>query len=115
MGIEVSICVAAAELIRVQGHKVQVVSIPSLETFQSQPAEYRNEVLPLGVPSLIVGAAHPQPWGCLAGYPGGVIGMTTFDESSKPQDFVNHLGFTAGAVAQELGLILGSASVSAQN
>lgn len=98
-GSEVALCLKAATLIRDQGYEVQVVSVPSLETFAAQEHQYRSQVLPEGVPRLIVEAAHPQSWGVVAGHSGDIIGMTTFGASGKPADLLAHFGFTPDAVA----------------
>lgn len=113
-GSEVSLCLKAAALIRAEGYEVQVVSIPSLETFSAQDQQYRSEVLPEGVPRLIVEAAHPQSWGGLAGHSGDIIGMTTFGASGKPTDLLEHFGFTPDAVAAKgLDLLRRNASAIA--
>jgi transketolase len=98
-GSEVSLCVEAATLIRAQGYEVQIVSIPSLETFAEQPEDYRSQILPAGIPRLVVEASHPQPWGRIAGDSGDIIGITTFGASGKPAELLKHFGFTPDAVA----------------
>ena len=45
-GSEVQLCVEAYEKLTTEGVKVRVVSLPSWELFQSQPAEYRASVIP---------------------------------------------------------------------
>ena len=48
-GSEVSTLVAGASLLRNDGVKVRIVSVPSEGLFRSQPKEYQQEVLPCGV------------------------------------------------------------------
>ena len=45
-GSEVSLCLAAHETLSAEGIQARVVSLPSWELFDAQPAEYRNAVLP---------------------------------------------------------------------
>ncbi len=45
-GSELHLAVGAREALTAQGHKVRVVSMPSWERFEAQPAAYRDEVLP---------------------------------------------------------------------
>jgi len=61
-GSEVALCVAAAERLAADGVAVQVVSMPSWDRFGAQPAAYRDEVLPPGVPVLSVEAAVTFGW-----------------------------------------------------
>lgn len=49
-GSEVSIVVESAKILREQGLKVRVVSLPCWEIFDAQPREYQLAVLPSGAP-----------------------------------------------------------------
>ena len=48
-GSELHVAMGARELLTADGHKVRVVSMPSWERFEAQPAAYRDEVLPPAV------------------------------------------------------------------
>src|SRR5256886_1418384 len=55
-GSEVHLCVDAREQLEADGLSVRVVSMPSWDLFAEQPDEYRDQVLPPGVPTLAVEA-----------------------------------------------------------
>lgn len=77
-GSEVSIAVDAAELLRKQGTKVRVVSMPCTELFDEQPLEYRQSVLLKGVPVVSVEALSTFGW---QKYSHAQVGMVTFGAS----------------------------------
>jgi transketolase len=100
-GSEVSMAVAARELLEQQGHRVRVVSMPSWELFNAQTPAYRDEVLPPAVTArLAVEAASPLGWERWVGLQGDVIGLNRFGASAPINDIYKHLNFTPEYVAQ---------------
>jgi transketolase len=98
-GSEVSLCVAAHEVLVKQGIASRVVSLPSWELFEKQDPSYRDQVLP---PSLHARVSVEQAtvfgWGRYVG-PGGVsIGMRTFGASAPLKELQKKFGFTPEAV-----------------
>lgn len=77
-GSEVSIAVDAAELLRKEGTKVRVVSMPCTELFDEQPLEYRQSVLSKGIPVVSVEALSTFGW---QKYSHAQVGMVTFGAS----------------------------------
>ena len=61
-GSEVSLCLAARDLLSKEGVSARVVSMPSWELFREQPPTYRAEVLPPGSRRIAVEAASPMGW-----------------------------------------------------
>jgi transketolase len=107
-GSEVHIALEAASQLAAEGRRVRVVSVPCLELFAAQSAEYRAEVLPHAVPVRIaVEAAHPQPWWRWVGDAGEVIGLDHFGASAPYQRLYEEFGLTADAVAARLRARLG--------
>ena len=78
-GSEVSLCVQAYEQLKAEGIKARVVSMPSWELFEKQPAEYRESVLPQAVVARVsVEQAVTFGWCRYVGSTGHSIGMHTF-------------------------------------
>jgi transketolase len=98
-GSEVSIVMGAAQQLNDHGVPARVVSVPCLESFAAQPASYRREVLPAGVPRIAVEAAHPMSWWRIVGGNGDVIGTESFGASAPPDVLFEAFGLTPGAVA----------------
>ena len=104
-GSEVAIILNAAEQLAARGVQARVVSMPSLEIFARQDAEYRASVLPAGVPRVAIEAAHPMSWYRWVGDDGVVIGLDHFGASAPYTALYEHLGITAAKVvdaAEEL-------------
>ena len=99
-GSEVSLCVNAFEALQAEGVKARVVSLPSWEIFEKQPAEYREQVLPARVTARVaVEQASPFGWGHYVGLTGRVIGMSTFGASAPLKELQREFKFTVEAVA----------------
>jgi transketolase len=82
---------------------VRVVSMPCMDTFTEQDAEYRDSVLPPSVRARVaVEAASPMGWDKWIGPDGAFLGMTTFGESGPAPEVYAHFGITAEKAA-ELG------------
>ena len=97
-GSEVEIALKAqAELLK-QDVPVRVVSMPSMELFAQQTAEYRASVLPAGVRRVAVEAAHPQSWHRWVGEDGAIVGIEQFGASAPYQRIYEEYGITAAKV-----------------
>jgi transketolase len=100
-GSELPLCVEAAG--KLDGVAVRVVSMPCMDTFAEQDAEYRDSVLPPSVRARVaVEAGSPLGWDRWIGPDGAFIGMTTFGESGPAPEVYEHFGITAEKAA-ELG------------
>ena len=98
-GSEVEIALKAREQLSGHGIHARVVSCPSLELFAQQPVEYRNHVLPAGVPRVAVEAAHPMSWYRWVGDTGTIVGIDTFGASAPAPVLFEKYGITAEKVA----------------
>ena len=105
-GSEVHVAVEAAALLASQGVTARVVSVPCLETFLAQSAEYRSEVLPAGIPRVAFEAGRGMPWGSLIGCDGLFIGIEHFGASAPDKVLAEQFGFTAPQVAERIAAFL---------
>jgi transketolase len=102
-GSEVEICVEAVTALQAEGVKVRLVSIPSVDVFESQDAAYQESVLPAAVRKrLAVEAAAADYWYKLVGLDGKVIGMESFGESAPGPVLLEHFGFSVANVVATL-------------
>jgi transketolase len=98
-GSEVALCISAYEQLTSAGERVRVVSMPSWELFEQQPAEYRESVLPPAVQARIsVEQAATFGWSRYVGDTGIRIGMHTFGASAPLKELQKKFGFTPEAV-----------------
>ena len=101
-GSEVSLCLAAAELLSCRGIKARVVSAPCLDLFAEQSEEYKNSVLPRSVRARVaVEAACRQSWSEYVGTDGAYVCMDGFGESAPAGVLMKKYGFTAENVADK--------------
>jgi transketolase len=94
-GSEVSLCVEAAEALDKEGVIAQVVSLPSWDRFEAQPADYQDLVLPADVPVLSVEAATTFGW---ERYADDSIGIDRFGASAPGAVALDHLGINVDHV-----------------
>ncbi|MFZ4639864.1 MAG: transketolase [Nodosilinea sp.] len=107
-GSEVSLCVKAAEQLRSSGTQVRVVSMPSWELFDAQPASYQESVLPAGVTKrLAVEAGISMGWCRYVGSQGDVVGVDRFGASAPGDLVMEKFGYTVENVVARAQALLG--------
>ena len=100
-GSEVHIALEAGKTLADEGVGVRVVSLPSWELFDQQPAEYREGVLPSSVRIRVaVEAGIKLGWEHYVGLEGAVVGMESFGASAPASVLYEKFGITAEHVAQ---------------
>jgi transketolase len=92
-GSEVHLVLAAQGQLTNQGIKARVVSIPSLELFDEQSAEYKRHILPPDAVKMAVEAGSPKGWREYVGDTGGVIGINHFGASAPGNTVMEMFGF----------------------
>ena len=94
-GSEVDLCTGAKELLKKDGIKARVVSMPSIEEFEKQTPEYKEYVLPKAVKARVcVEAGSHYAWYKYARDYGEVIAMKTFGTSAPAKVLFEYFGFT---------------------
>ncbi|KAA6300174.1 MAG: Transketolase [Candidatus Ordinivivax streblomastigis] len=101
-GSEVSTLVAGAELLRRDGMKVRIVSVPSEGLFRSQSKEYQETIIPYGAKVFGLTAGLPVTLQGLVGVNGKVFGMESFGFSAPYQVLDEKLGFTPDNVYHQV-------------
>ncbi len=105
-GSEVSTLLAGAELLRKDGVRLQIVSVPSEGLFRSQAKEYQEEVLPKGVKRFGLTAGLSCTLEGLVGENGKVWGLNSFGFSAPYKVLDEKLGFTAENVYNQVKKLL---------
>ena len=101
-GSEVSTLVAGAELLRKDGVKIRIVSVPSEGLFRTQSKEYQESILPAGAKIFGMTAGLPVTLQSLVGANGMVYGMESFGFSAPYKVLDEKLGFNAENVYKEI-------------
>ena len=98
-GSEVSIAIEAAEGLK----GVRVVSMPSMELFEAQTTEYKEEILPSNIEKRVsVEAASTFGWAKYVGLKGVSIGMESFGMSGPGPKVFEYFGITSERIREEL-------------
>ncbi|WP_405669280.1 transketolase [Streptomyces sp. NBC_00055] len=99
-GSEVQLAVAAREQLEAEGVATRVVSMPSVEWFEEQSAEYRASVLPASVKARVaVEAGIGLTWYRYVGDAGRIVSLEHFGASADAKTLFAEYGFTAENVA----------------
>ena len=112
-GSEVSVALAARDLLEAEGIGTRVVSMPCWELFEEQDAAYRRRVLPPGPVRVAVEAGIRFGWDrWLFGEGGrreksGFVGMHDFGASAPAERLFEEFGITAEATAAKVRSLLG--------
>ncbi|MFO7857575.1 MAG: transketolase [Ectothiorhodospiraceae bacterium] len=108
-GAEVALAVAAWQELSDEGVAARVVSMPSVDVFEQQDADYQESVLPPACSRRVaVEAALAEYWYRFVGPRGRVIGMTGYGESAPGGDLFRHFGFTSDNVVRHARQLLES-------
>lgn len=105
-GSEVSTLNEAAALLRNDGIRVRLVSVPSEGLFTEQPREYRQSVLPDNIKRFGLTAGLPVNLEGLVGSNGAVFGLDHFGYSAPYTVLDEKFGFTADNIYREVKKIL---------
>ncbi len=105
-GSEVSTLNEGAALLRADGIKVRLVSVPSEGLFRSQSAAYQESVLPKGAKLFGLTAGLPVNLEGLVGCRGKVFGLESFGFSAPYKVLDEKLGFTGKNVYEQVKSML---------
>ena len=105
-GSEVALALGAQEQLAARGIAVRVVSMPCTQIFDEQDAQWREAVLPKGLPRVAVEAGVTTAWYKYVGLEGAVVGLDTYGESAPAGVLFKHFGLTVEHVAAAVEQIL---------
>ena len=99
-GSEVELAIEASNLLKQDGIKVAVVSLPCWELFDKQNDDYKLKVLG-NSPRIAIEAACEMGWSKYIGEDGIFIGMSGFGASGPAPDLYKHFGITSEAIVEQ--------------
>jgi len=97
-GSEVGLCVAAAEVLQIEGIETRVVSMPCQDIFLEKSEKYQLSILPGNIPTLSVEASVFNGW---HRFSHAQIGMTRFGMSGPGATVFENFGFTVKNVVNK--------------
>ena len=98
-GSEVSLALESEKILDEKGISARVVSMPSWELFEQQPADYRESIFPSSVRIRVsIEAGSTQGWHRYVGDKGITIGIDHFGASAPYQRLYKEFGLTADQI-----------------
>ena len=102
-GSEVGLAADAAAQLSEQGARVRVVSMPCVDEFERQDADYREWVLPREVTARVaIEAGVTGLWHKYVGPQGHIMGIDSFGESAPAEEVFEHFGLTLEKAVETL-------------
>ncbi len=102
-GSEVALAIDVARELEKDGSKVRVVSMPSVELFEEQSKEYKEELLPLNIRRRVsLEMGNSALWYKYVGLGGLAIGIDKFGASAPANKVIEEYGFTVEAVVEKI-------------
>ena len=102
-GSEVALAIDVARELEKDGSKVRVVSMPSVELFEEQSKEYKEELLPLNIRRRVsLEMGNSALWYKYVGLDGLAIGIDKFGASAPANKVIEEYGFTVVAVVEKI-------------
>ncbi len=106
-GSEVELAIKAKEALLNEGIDVRVVSMPSIDIFETQSQEYKDSVLPKSIRKrIVIEAGIDFGWGKYVGLDGAYVTMKGFGASAPADLLFKHFGFTVENVIDTVKGIL---------
>jgi transketolase len=99
-GSEVSIAVAARNILAQRGVSARVVSVPCFELLLAAPDAERAAVIGKAKVNVAVEAGIRQGWDAIIGSEGVFVGLTGFGASAPYKELYQHFGITPEKVAE---------------
>lgn len=105
-GTEVGLAMDARAKLAALNINARVVSMPCTNRFDRQSTEYRQSVLPPGLPVLAIEASKTDLWWKYFTGRGDVLGVDSFGESAPAKDLWIKFGFTVDNVVSKVEALL---------
>ena len=107
-GSEVEQMMQAQEILKNDGVKARVISMPSMELFLKQDKEYQEKVIPSAIRARVsMEAGVTMPWYRFVGLDGKALGIDHFGASAPAATLFKEFGFTAENVVAAVKEVIG--------
>ncbi|CAL4318579.1 transketolase [Buchnera aphidicola] len=101
-GSELSLAILSAKRLYQLGYHSRVISMPSIDLFETQDQNYKESILPKYVLNrIIIEAGISDSWYKYIGLNGICIGMDTFGESAPAHELFKTFGFTVDNIVEQ--------------
>ena len=105
-GEELHQAIEVAKRLKTKGIEIRVVSVPNLNRFLKQSAEYQEEILPVEVRKIVIEASSSLSWNKLIYNSKYLITQDTFGVSGKKEDLYKKYGFDVDSLETKVEELL---------
>jgi len=89
-----------------KGYDIRIVSMPSVEVFERQDEQYKQEILPNNVKTFVIEASSPYSWYKFVQNDNYLFTINTFGYSGKKDDILNKFNFTEKEIIKKIEELL---------
>lgn len=105
-GEEIHQAIKVADRLFSKGIDLRVVSMPNLQRFLKQPAEYIDEVIPVEKRKIVIEATTSYNWNKIVFNDKYIISQDTFGVSGKKEDVLKKFGFDVDSLEEKIENLL---------
>lgn len=105
-GSEVSLAMGVKENLKNRGYNIRVVSMPSIDLFESQDDKYKNKIIPQIKSIFTIEAGVTMPWYKYTGKFGKCYGVDEFGASANEKDMYAKCNLTPEYISNDISKII---------
>lgn len=105
-GEEVTLALEVMQLLKEKGYDLRVVSMPSIERYNSLPKEEKEELLPLGVKKFVIEKGSSYSWYSFVYKDSYLFTLDKFGASGKTEEVNSFYGFTKEEISLKIEALL---------
>ena len=105
-GEEVSLALEVMQLLKEKGYDLRVVSMPSIERYNSLTKEEKEELLPLGVKKFVIEKESSYSWYSFVYKDSYLFTLDKFGASGKTEEVNSFYGFTKEEISLKIEALL---------
>ena len=85
-----------------KGYGIRIVSMPSMERFEANSNEYKNEILPAGVKTFVIEASASLSWYKYVKDKSYMFTIDEFGKSGNKESVLDYFGFTVETIEKQI-------------
>ena len=105
-GEEIQTALDVSLKLREKGLDIRVISVPSIERFKAQKKEYQEELLPIGIKTIVIEKASSYPWYQFVYNDKYLITIDQFGMSGCKDDVIKYFEFDVESVTEKIEKLL---------
>ena len=105
-GEEVTLALEVMQLLKEKGYDLRVVSMPSIERYNSLTKEEKEELLPLGVKKIVIEKGSSYSWYSFVYKDSYLFTLDKFGASGKTEEVNSFYGFTKEEISLKIEALL---------